>query len=162
MSVLPFKAPPLAEFRLGDEAATARLAEALALRLRPGDVLLLEGPLGAGKTSFARALIRALTQPDLDVPSPTFTLVQTYETPLGALWHVDLYRIEQPRDIDELGLDDILGSGLALIEWPERFGAHPPAGALTIRLTPEPDGSRLARVEGAGAWKPRLDGLSLQ
>ena len=115
-------AAPLLERVLADDAATAQLGEDLALALRPGDVHALSGDLGAGKTALARAIIRALADDEaIEVPSPTFTLVQTYETriPVG---HFDLYRISAPSELDELGLDEILMDGAALIEWPERAG----------------------------------------
>lgn len=108
---------------LPDEAATARLGALIAPHLRAGDVVYLSGELGAGKSSLARGLIRALTTADQDVPSPTFTLIQSYDTPKFALQHLDLYRIETPEETWELGLDDLLVSSVLLIEWPERL-AH--------------------------------------
>src|SRR3546814_4846440 len=105
-------------FPLASEAATAALAAALAPRLRAGDALLLDGPLGAGKTSFARALIRQLAGPGTEVPSPTFNLVLTYDIDGVTLWHFDLYHIDDPRHLDELGLDDALADGNNLNTWP--------------------------------------------
>jgi tRNA threonylcarbamoyladenosine biosynthesis protein TsaE len=107
---------------LPDEAATTALGAALAPLLRRGDVVYLGGGLGMGKSTLARGLIRALTHPDQDVPSPTFTLVQGYETPDFELLHLDLYRIEDPEETLELGLDEALADGVLLIEWPQRLG----------------------------------------
>ncbi|MDO5643038.1 MAG: tRNA (adenosine(37)-N6)-threonylcarbamoyltransferase complex ATPase subunit type 1 TsaE [Paracoccus sp. (in: a-proteobacteria)] len=121
----------------GDAALTAAFARALASDLRTGDVLLLDGPVGAGKSHFARALIRArLQSPDEDVPSPTFTLVQSYDS-APPIWHADLYRLTDPAEVDELGLTDAMPDAISLIEWPDRM-ALPPA-ALTISLRPLPD-----------------------
>jgi tRNA threonylcarbamoyladenosine biosynthesis protein TsaE len=129
-------------------AATEALAARLAPLLRSGDVVLLQGPLGAGKTAFARALLRALTgDPALDVPSPSFTLVQSYDTTSGPVHHYDLWRIERADDLAELGLDDAVRD-IALIEWPERLGEAPPE-ALTITLSIGPDESRSASLSGS-------------
>jgi tRNA threonylcarbamoyladenosine biosynthesis protein TsaE len=107
---------------LPDEAATLRLGAELAPRLRAGDVVYLRGELGMGKSSLARGLIRALTSPDQDVPSPTFTLMQIYETPDMDIVHLDLYRLTDPEESYELGLDELLPSSVLLIEWPDRLG----------------------------------------
>ena len=108
---------------LADEAATERLGASLAGRLKRGDVVGLRGPLGSGKTTLARAILRsAAGDPALVVPSPTFTLVETYETPRGAYWHFDLYRLEHPEQVFELGWEEALAGGILLIEWPERLG----------------------------------------
>ncbi|MEL3891856.1 tRNA (adenosine(37)-N6)-threonylcarbamoyltransferase complex ATPase subunit type 1 TsaE [Ferrovibrio sp. MS7] len=151
--------PDLLTLTLPDEAATAALAAALAPRLKAGDALLLQGPLGAGKTSFARAAIRALCGPGTEVPSPSFNLVLTYDTPAGPLWHVDLYRVADPREVDELGLEEIFADGIALIEWPDRLGPDAPRGALTLSLLPTTGSSRKATFQGAGDWAPRLSDL---
>ena len=132
---MPALHPPLLTMSDADEALTAGLARALGAVLRPGDALLLDGPVGAGKTHFARALIRA-RQGDAaeDVPSPTFTLVQTYDDAAGVqIWHADLYRLTDPSELVELGLDDAMADAITLIEWPDRLGATPP-GALTVKL----------------------------
>jgi len=123
-------------FDLPDEAATRRLGAALADRLRPGDVVALGGDLGAGKSTLARALIQALAGPDTEVPSPTFTLVQVYDTPGARIWHFDLYRLEHPDDAVELDIDDAFAEGISLIEWPERLGSLLPARRIDIELAP--------------------------
>ncbi len=114
------------------------LARALAGALAPGDVVALAGDLGAGKTTFARALIAAFAaasrQAPPEVPSPTFTLAQTYEFPQATLWHFDLYRIERPEDALELGIEEALAEGIALVEWPERLGPLLPARRIEVRL----------------------------
>lgn len=134
---------------LPDEAATARLGEDLALALRPGDVLALSGDLGAGKTALARALVRANAgDPDLEVPSPTFTLVQSYEGRVPVA-HFDLYRLGSPSELDELGLDEALAEGAAVIEWADRAGDRLPATSVTVTLSHD-GGGRRAVVSGSG------------
>ena len=115
--------------------ATQRLARRLARIAKPGDVLALSGDLGAGKTEFARAFIRTLTDANEDVPSPTFTLVQTYAGKSGEIWHFDLYRLANPDEALELGIEDAFHDAISLIEWPERLGPHLPRGRLGIHLT---------------------------
>ncbi|CDX19366.1 conserved hypothetical protein [Mesorhizobium plurifarium] len=140
---------------LADEAATARLGEDLAMALRAGDAIALRGDLGAGKSTLARALIRALADDaGLEVPSPTFTLVQSYETRVP-VHHFDLYRLSAPDELDELGLDDALSQGAALIEWPERAGDRLPANALWVELTEQGEG-RVARLSGQGSVYDRV------
>lgn len=114
---------------------TARLAARLAATLTAGDVILLEGDVGAGKTHFARALIQSLLAVPEDVPSPTFTLVQTYGTDRGEVWHADLYRLTSTLEVEELGLLDAFESDICLIEWPDRLGPSVPAAALTLHLS---------------------------
>ena len=110
----------------GDEA-TARLGRAVAAALRSREAVCLTGPLGAGKSTLARALVRALTTPEEDVPSPTFTLVQFYDAPHFPLAHFDLYRLSDPDEAYEIGLDEALDEGAAVIEWPQRLeGRLPP------------------------------------
>jgi tRNA threonylcarbamoyladenosine biosynthesis protein TsaE len=145
--------PPIA---LANEAATAALARRLAPHLKPGDVVALTGDLGAGKTSFARALIRALSGPEgseREVPSPTFTLVQSYETPAGRIHHFDLYRIRSPDELTEIGWDEALADGIVLVEWPDRAGALLPGDRLDIVLGfgdgPE---TRRAALSAGGGW----------
>jgi len=138
---------------LPNPAATERLAAALARLLRPGDAILLEGPLGAGKSTLARALLRALAgDPALDVPSPTFTLVQAYDTPRGTVHHFDLWRLEGPAGLAELGWDDAR-EDIVLVEWPDRLGPLRPADALAIALDITGEESRHARLSG---WSGRL------
>jgi tRNA threonylcarbamoyladenosine biosynthesis protein TsaE len=124
--------------------------------LRPGEALCLSGGLGAGKSCLARALIRALTTPDEEAPSPTFTLVQTYQTPSLAIWHFDLYRLNDPREARELGMEEAV-DGLSLIEWPERLGQYLPSARLEVRLSFEGEG-RIARLADLDDWSSRLDG----
>lgn len=111
---------------------TAALAVVLAAMLNPGDVLLLEGDIGAGKTHFARALIQSLLDTPEDVPSPTFTLVQTYETQVSEIWHADLYRLTDPSEVVELGLTDAFDESICLVEWPDRLAELAPVSAVTI------------------------------
>jgi len=140
---------------LADEAATAALAAALARQARPGDVVTLAGPLGAGKTSFARAFIAALGVKD-EVPSPTFTLVQTYEAAIGTVWHFDLYRLTSPDEAYEIGLDEALDDGAAVIEWPERLAGRLPADRLDVDIALSHEGeAREVRLAGHGAWNER-------
>ena len=147
--------PETASLFLADDAATAALAGRVAPLLRAGDTLLLEGNIGAGKTTFARALIRARLGREEDVPSPTFTLVQTYDDPEAEIWHCDLYRLTSPDEILELGLDAAFEDGICLIEWPDRLGAAAPKAALRLVLSLEGDG-RIAQFDGSAAWIERL------
>ena len=114
---------------------TAEFARKLANTLTQGDVVLLSGPVGAGKSHFCRSLIgEILTLPE-DIPSPTFTLVQTYDTTAGSLWHSDLYRISSPYEIEELGLTEAFDKAICLVEWPDRLGSLAPDNALSITLS---------------------------
>jgi tRNA threonylcarbamoyladenosine biosynthesis protein TsaE len=146
---------------LEDAAATARLGAKVAARLEPGETVLLYGPLGMGKSTLARGLIRALTRPDEDVPSPTFTLVQFYESD-PPVAHFDLYRLTRPEEASEIGLDEALDEGCAVIEWPERLGEDPGRwlgpDILTVTLAEQGEG-RVATVSGAGAWESKLKDL---
>jgi tRNA threonylcarbamoyladenosine biosynthesis protein TsaE len=146
------------DFHLADEAATTRLGAALARSLAAGEAICLWGPLGAGKSTLARGLIRALTSPDEDAPSPTFTLVQFYPTPGLALAHFDLYRLSRANEAYEIGLDEALEDGAALIEWPERLEGHLPADRLDIELQiigALDHETRLARLTPHGTWEGR-------
>ena len=139
-------------FFLPDEAATERLGAALARRLRPRDVVALQGGLGVGKTTLARAMLRAASgDPALIVPSPTFTLVEIYDTPAGVFWHFDLYRLEEPEQVFELGWEEARADGTALVEWAERLGALLPSERLTVTLSLEGDGRR-ADLEGGARF----------
>lgn len=121
-------------FTLRSPDETTLLAEQFAPLLRPGDVLLLEGDIGAGKTHFARSLIQAFLGPAEDVPSPTFTLVQTYEVDEVEVWHADLYRLTSTFEIEELGLLEAFETGICLVEWPDRLGPLAPPDALALTL----------------------------
>lgn len=140
---------------LADEAATGRLGRAVAAQLRPGEAVCLTGPLGAGKSTLARALVRALTTPDEEVPSPTFTLVQFYEGPRLTVAHFDLYRLSDPDEAYEIGLDEALDAGAAVIEWPERLEGRLPLDRLDIEIALAENGGRTARLTPHGAWEGR-------
>lgn len=151
---------------LPDESATRALAVRLAAHARAGDAIGLKGPLGAGKTTFARAFIAAraaLAGVEVDdVPSPTFTLVQTYDFPgdveqSPTVFHIDLYRIENPGETIELGLEDAIASGICLIEWPERLENLLPRSRIELTLAPgATENARTAELVGFGAGKKRL------
>lgn len=142
---------------LPDERATARFGAALARRLKAGDVVGLSGPLGVGKTTLARSIITALTGGG-EAPSPTFTLVETYEAPEFPLFHFDLYRLEKADEVWELGFEDAL-DGVCLIEWPERIGRLLPEDALAVGLQMD-GGARRVLVRGSAGWPARLSGLN--
>lgn len=138
---------------LSDLAATEALAAELASLARPGDCILLEGPLGAGKTALARAFLRcAADDPGMEVPSPSFTLVQTYETRIGPVFHYDLWRLDGPGSLTELDWEDALDA-VVLVEWPERLGEHRPDHALTVTLRLRDGDVREAMLSG---WDDRL------
>jgi tRNA threonylcarbamoyladenosine biosynthesis protein TsaE len=135
-----------------DQAATERLGAVIAAKLRPGDAVLLQGPLGAGKTTLARALIRAACgNPALDVPSPSYTLVQSYETPRFTIHHFDLWRLDGPSALAELGWDEA-AADVVLVEWPDRLQAQRPAHCLTVVLSPAAPDTRMITLEG---WDDR-------
>ena len=138
------------EFSLPDLAATARLGAGIAGGLGCGDAVALWGDLGAGKTTLARAILRALGVAE-EVPSPTFTLVQSYDT-LPPVAHFDLYRLKSAREMEELGFEDALANGAVLVEWPERAPEALPPEALHVRLGIR-DGARLARLTGPRRWE---------
>jgi len=145
---------------LADEAATVALARRIAAVARAGDVIALAGELGAGKTRFARAFVDTLTGEREEVPSPTFTLVQTYESPAGTIWHFDLYRLTRPDEAYELGIEEALSDGISLIEWPERAQGLLPDQRLDVTLTfAASPNARTARLVGRGSWADRLAGL---
>lgn len=118
---------------------TSRFAAALGGVLDLGDVVLLSGDVGAGKTHFARSLIQSLLDVRQDIPSPTFTLVQTYDTSKGEVWHADLYRLTSPEEVEELGLVDAFDTAICLVEWPDRLASLAPDNALTLDLSPGQD-----------------------
>ena len=160
--------PEELSFELPDEAATARLAQSVAALARPGDVIALFGELGSGKTAFARAFINALPAPGgttpaafEEVPSPTFTLLQTYERAPAPVWHFDLYRVARPDEAYELGFEEALDGGILLIEWAERLGPLLPAERLELRFDyTESAGARRAVLIGTGNWDRRLRDLA--
>jgi len=138
-------------------AATEAMAAAVAALARPGDMILLEGPLGAGKSVFARAFLRAASgDPLLEVPSPTFTLVQSYDTRIGIVHHFDLWRLDGPGGIAELGWQEVR-DGITLVEWPDRLGPQRPNDALSVTLDINDEETRRALLSG---WADRLDRIA--
>lgn len=146
---------------LPDLAATARLAAALNAALRPGDVVALRGDLGAGKSALARAILRAAAGAPIEVPSPSFTLRQDYALGRRVFHHIDLYRLSDVDEAEELGLDEAFADGISLIEWPERLGDALPAARLDVTLTADLTERHTARLVGRGAWAQRLAALAL-
>ena len=146
---------------LANEQATVRLVTDIAAALEPGDLVTLSGDLGAGKTTFARAMIRYLADnPDIAVPSPTFTLIQTYDLPRFPVVHADLYRLEGPGELAELGFDDLAKEAVVLLEWPDRAAGFLPPDRLDVAFTLEPKAGpehRKARITGYGAFAARTD-----
>lgn len=147
---------------LASPDATCAFARALAPRLARGDVLLLTGGVGAGKTHFARCLIQALLPKPEDVPSPTYTLVQTYPGRTAEIWHADLYRLHDPHDLIELGLTEAFAEAICLVEWPDRLGAliPPEALCLTFETGADEDARHLRLSWSDDRWTSRLQGLA--
>jgi tRNA threonylcarbamoyladenosine biosynthesis protein TsaE len=145
---------------LPDEAATCALAADLARQARAGDVVGLSGPLGAGKTVFARAFIRARLDA-AEVPSPTFTLVEIYQSLTGpAVWHFDLYRLDRTEEAYELGIEEAFTTGISVIEWPERLGSLMPCEHLAVTIAPgQAPTERSAQIDASPSWAERLGGL---
>lgn len=139
---------------LKDEAATLALGGRLAKALRPGDVVTLSGELSAGKTTLVRGLLAALGH-EGEVPSPSFAIVQPYESLSPPVWHVDLYRIENPTDLDELGLEDISSEGVLIVEWPEHAGRDAWPHALALSLEVDDKGGRALTARVPAAWEGR-------
>ena len=145
------------DLELRDEQATAALAGRLAAAVRTGDVIALRGDLGAGKTLLARAFVNALPGAREEVPSPTFTLAQTYRRGDLEVWHFDLYRLESPEEAYELGIEEAFAEAVSLIEWPERLGALLPKERLDLWLEQGAEAqTRRLRLEGHGGWAARL------
>lgn len=136
---MSFISAPFRFFLPGPDETDA-LAHRIAGTLRPADCLLLSGPVGAGKSHVCRAVIRAMTTPEQEVPSPTYTLMQGYEGTQGAIWHMDLYRLAEPEELMELGVDEMLDDAICLIEWPERLGTLTPARHVHIALAQAGEG----------------------
>jgi tRNA threonylcarbamoyladenosine biosynthesis protein TsaE len=160
-----YKPPAMIVVELPDEAATEALAARIAALARRGDVIALKGELGAGKTSFSRAFIRARGGARIDVPSPTFTLVQVYELADAPIWHFDGYRLRDPEEAWELGIEEAFHAGISLIEWPERFSTLIPSRRLEIALAE--GGTRLTRRAlldpgEPGDWVARLAGITTE
>lgn len=135
---------------------TAHAGRVLGRTLVPGDVVLLAGDVGAGKTHFARALIQSVLEVPEDVPSPTFTLVQVYDTVHGPLWHADLYRITSDLEVDELGLVDAFEDAICIVEWPDRLGKMAPASALTVEIENQGIGRKAILTWTDPRWADRL------
>ena len=137
---------------------TKKLATLFKANLQKGDVVLLKGEIGAGKSHFARSLIQSAMYIKEEVPSPTFTLVQVYDTTIGSIWHADLYRLNDYSDVIELGLIDAFGEEIVLLEWPERLGYLEPKDSLTIEIIIlEGDRREIIFSTTSSEWKPRLD-----
>ena len=142
---------------------TEQFAKKLGACLERGDTIFLKGTLGAGKTALARSLIESLMGSEVDVPSPTFTLVQVYETSHLSLWHFDLYRLTSSDEVWELGLEEALSEGASLIEWPERLGQFAISHLLILTLTPvlEHPEMRHVTLEPSGRWVKKIEELKL-
>lgn len=147
---------------LASEAETQALGHALAGVLGVGDTVLLSGGLGAGKSALARAVVRAcLSAPEAEVPSPSYTLINVYETPSVQIWHGDLYRLTAPEEVGELGLEDAFDHALVLLEWPERLGEACPARHLQLGLTVTGEHTRRVEIAARGpGWQAVLAALS--
>jgi tRNA threonylcarbamoyladenosine biosynthesis protein TsaE len=146
------------DMMLPDEATTLALAGRVAALVRAGDTVALWGDLGSGKTVFARGFVTALTG-ETDVPSPTFSLVQTYQAEGFVVSHFDFYRLDGADDVRELGFDDAVADGVVLIEWPERLGNDLPEDRIDIRFRLVVAGGRFVRLEPHGSWVERLEAL---
>ena len=137
---------------------TEELASALKENLQNGDIILLKGEIGAGKSLFARSLIQSAMDQVEEVPSPTFTIVQTYETKLGSIWHADLYRLTDQSEIFELGLIDAFVNEIVIVEWPDRLGHLEPQDALTVEIVIlENDKREVIFSTNSSMWKARLE-----
>jgi tRNA threonylcarbamoyladenosine biosynthesis protein TsaE len=156
-------APPALTLYLADAEATERLGQTVAPLLRAGDVLLLHGAIGAGKTHFARAVIQArlaATGRFEHVPSPTYTLVQTYDAGGAEIWHADLFRLGDADEIAELGLEQAFDTAICLVEWPGLLGARAPQKALHMHFAPRGEGREVTLRAAAARWAPLLAALA--
>jgi tRNA threonylcarbamoyladenosine biosynthesis protein TsaE len=142
------------------EHDTARFAMRMAAIVKSGDTLLLSGDIGAGKSAFSRAFIRARAGAEIDVPSPTFTLVQTYDVGDVEIWHCDLYRLTHPDEAFELGLDEAFETAICLVEWPDRLGNLAPQGALSLHFEARQNGHAVSFTPDAN-WADRLSDLNV-
>ncbi|WP_380055864.1 tRNA (adenosine(37)-N6)-threonylcarbamoyltransferase complex ATPase subunit type 1 TsaE [Falsihalocynthiibacter sp. SS001] len=148
------------QISLSSPEDTARLAKSFAGALAAGDTVLLEGPIGAGKSFFCRALIQELLDAPEDIPSPTFTIVQTYDGRDFPIWHCDLYRLTHPDEAWELGLDEAFENSLCLIEWPDRLGQETPENALWLNFASDGgDARKLTLSSNSDHWEKLREGL---
>lgn len=146
------------EFICNTEEDTIKLGQKLAVFAQKGDVFALYGTLGMGKTVFSRAFIQKLCNAS-EVPSPTFTLLQMYNTPKFTIYHFDLYRLKSPEEIFEIGMEEAIYDGVSLIEWPEKMGAYLPKKAIKINILPHEKGRRIIIDSENPTQKQRLDGF---
>ena len=149
---------PAPQIIVENASQTADFAKRVGSLLQGGDTVLLQGDIGAGKSFFARALIQALQDIPEDVPSPTFTLVQTYDTRAGEIWHADLYRLSEPSEVEELGLTEAFETAICLVEWPDRLAGMSPVGAVTLsfEIAASEDQRRITMVGGSEDLHGRL------
>jgi len=146
------------KINIENQSQTELCAQRIAQIAQPGDVIALHGDLGVGKSVFSRAFIRTLTSTDEEVPSPTFTLVQIYETEAGEIYHFDMYRLESPDDSLELGIEEAFSEGISLIEWPSKLGNYLPWDCLNIDIAPgEDENARTISFSSQGNWMSRLE-----
>lgn len=150
------------KINIENQNQTEACAQQIAQIARAGDVIALHGTLGMGKSVFCRAFIRALTTPDEEVPSPTFTLVQIYDTDAAELYHFDMYRLETPDDCLELGIEEAFSDGISLIEWPSKIGTYLPWNCLNIEIAPgDNPTARTITFSSQGNWLDRLKEIKL-
>lgn len=150
------------KIQINTQVETEKIAKEIAKIAKIGDVIALHGDLGVGKSVFSREFIRALTTEDEEVPSPTFTLVQTYEADVGELYHFDMYRLETPDDCLELGIEEAFADGVCLIEWPSKMGTYLPWDCLNIEISNgECETARILEFSSQGPWMDRLKELDL-
>ncbi len=150
------------KINIENQSQTEACAEQIAKLATQGDVIALHGDLGVGKSVFSRAFIRALTSQDEEVPSPTFTLVQIYNTDDTEIYHFDMYRLDSPDDSLELGIEEAFADGISLIEWPSKLGTYLPWNCLNIDITPgEGESQRTLTFSSQGPWLERLQEITL-